>query len=533
MKRIIFILSLVTAVIPSSGHDLNSVLRKLDKVVENRETYAEMTESRIAQLKEQLDKATDPKLQYDYLDKIEEQYRYFCIDSSFSYIDKKKELAISIGEEFYLCAYNLNYAHLYTKSGYFREAQEILDKYNRENIPEMLYEYYLGIRKNFYELQMDYALLPADKEHYRKLIDVNRKERIAYFNDPTTRIDELISAEKYDEAEEIIESLLPEIGNTHSRSIYHYILSRINDRRGEKEERTYNLALAAISDITLGIREYKALSELAIILFSEDDIERADRYLKAAMDDAALCNARPRYQESVDFFTSIDHAYQEKIRKKNTYIVITLIIISIFAMGLTILLRMFYRKNSKLRIARKSLHEAYNNLSEVNKKLKESYKNLEDATIIKDEYIGMYMDQCSSYLAKLDSYRKSLRKMLNVGNMDDLAKAIKSGEFVEQEIKEFYANFDSAFLHLYPSFVEEFNRLLKEDEQVTAESPEKLTAELRIYALIRLGIDDSAKIAQFLRYSISTIYNYRTKMRNRAKDDRNTFDEQVKRIGIS
>ncbi len=532
MKRIVCIISFILTAVSAMSQDLNSILRKLDKAVDNRETYAAMTESRIDQLKEELAMTTDLKKRYDYLDRIEEQYRYFCIDSSFRYIDMKKELAVRIGEEFYICAYNLNYADLYTKSGYFHEANEVLEKYNLDNIPENLYGYYFGIMKSFYELQRDYAILPADREHYDRMLGRILDARKEYFRDSWLNIDLLVSEGRYDEAERIINESLSTIGNTHTRSMNYYILSRINDYRGQTHKRTCNLALTAINDITLGIREHKALSELAIILYSNGDIERADKYLKAAIDDAALCNARPRYLESVNFFTSVDTAFQKKVDKQNGYIIVSLVVISLLAIAMAVLLRMFYRKNVKLRTARKNLHEAYSNISEVNKKLKESYNNLKDANSIKDEYIGLYMDQCSTYLAKLESYRKSLRKMLNVGNMDELSKAIKSGEFVEQEVREFYANFDIIFLHLYPSFVEEFNRLLKEDEQVIVESPEKLTAELRIYALIRLGIDDSAKIAQFLRYSISTIYNYRTKMRNRARGDRNSFEEQVKKIGI-
>ncbi len=537
MKSISFIIlfALTAVFIPARGQDLDSALKRLDKVVEDRAAYAAMKEAEINCLKEQLKKAVSPGERYNLLDRIEEEYRYFSIDSSFAYINRKKELANSMQDDFLICAYNLNYAELYTKSGYFREAQEILDRYE-DKIPENLYGYYLGILKNFYEIQMEATILPSDKDYYREKLNDCISERVNYFKNSehqTPYIEQLVAEGRYDEAESLIHKEIANMGETHSKAILHYLLSKINENRGENHERAYNLALTAILDISLGIREHKALAELAILLYSDSDIKRADKYMKAAMDDAALCNARPRYLESGDFFTLIDSAFQKKLQKQNTYIIITFVIISIFAMAMAVLLRMFYRKNTKLRIARQNLHDANKNLSKVNKKLKESYRALEDATSIKEEYIGMYMDQCSSYLSKLDAYRKSLRKLLNVGNMDELAKAIKSGEFVDQEVKEFYSNFDVAFLHLYPTFVEDFNNLLKDEERIETESPEKLTPELRIHALIRLGIDDSAKIAMFLRYSVSTIYNYRTKMRNKAKGDRNDFDDAVRKIGIS
>ncbi len=533
--RFFCICLLIVLTFPLYGQNLDSTLKKLDKVVEDKDGYAAMKEAEINGLKELLKKAASPGERYNILDRIEEEYRFFSIDSSFAYIGRKKELANSMQDEFLICAYNLNYAEIYTKSGYFREAQEILDRFEGR-IPENLYGYYLGILKNFYEIQMEATILPSDRDFYREKLDACRQERVDFFKGTeheTPYIEQLVAEGRYEEAEPLINEQLAKHGNTHSKAILHYLLSKINESRGEDEERAYNLALTAILDISLGIREHKALAELAILLYSDGDIKRADKYMKAAMDDAASCNARPRYLESVDFFTLIDSAYQTKIRKQNTYITLTLVIISVFAMAMAILLRMFYRKNTKLHIARQNLHDANKRLSKVNKELKESYSALEDATSIKDEYISMYMDQCSTYLSKLDNYRKGLRKMLNVGNMDELTKAIKSGEFVEQEVKEFYDNFDVAFLHLYPSFVEDFNKLLKDGEQIVPKSQNKLTAELRIYALIRLGIDDSGKIAQFLRYSVSTIYNYRTTMRNKAKGNRNTFDEEVKRIGIS
>lgn len=152
---------------------------------------------------------------------------------------------------------------------------------------------------------------------------------------------------------------------------------------------------------------------------------------------------------------------------------------------------------------------------------------------LKEEYIGRYMDQCSVYLEKMDNYRRSLGKIAATGNVEELYKNIKSSKFIEGELKEFYTNFDNTFLQLFPTFVEDFNALLADDEQISLKAGERMNTELRIFALIRLGITDSVKIAQFLRYSVTTIYNYRTKVRNKAAGDRDLLEQEVMTIGKS
>ena len=143
------------------------------------------------------------------------------------------------------------------------------------------------------------------------------------------------------------------------------------------------------------------------------------------------------------------------------------------------------------------------------------------------------MDQCSTYISKLDGYRRKLNIILSSGKTKELARVIKSKEFIEDELKEFHNNFDKTFLSLFPNFIEEFKSLLSDNEDVKVKQGELLNTELRIFALIRLGITDSVKIAEFLRYSLSTIYNYRTKLRNKALGPRDEFEDNVMRIGTN
>ena len=187
--------------------------------------------------------------------------------------------------------------------------------------------------------------------------------------------------------------------------------------------------------------------------------------------------------------------------------------------------------NTRLKVLNDELQELNARLSDSNRCLQETNNRLAEVNYIKEAYIGRFLDLCSVYLGKLDAYRRSLNKMAMGGKTDDLFRELKSTQFVDEELEEFYRNFDTAFLHLFPDFVADFNALLTEGEEVVLKPGELLNTELRIFALIRLGIADSNKIAEFLRYSLKTIYNYRTKMRNKAKGIRDDFEKEVMRIG--
>ena len=288
--------------------------------------------------------------------------------------------------------------------------------------------------------------------------------------------------------------------------------------------------------MTTAVREYISLRKLAILLYQEGDIERAYSYVKICMEDAAACNARLRKLEILEIFPIINDAYQQKTEKQQEQMKWTLASISMLSFFLLLAIFYVYKQMKRLAVARKEVIDTNKRLKELNEELhdsnsqlKEMNHTLSEANYIKEEYIGRYMDQCSTYLDKMDLYRRSLNKIAAAGRVEELYKAIKSSQFLDEELKEFYANFDMTFLQLFPNFVDEFNALLTEPMQ--PKPGELLNTELRIFALIRLGITDSTKIAQFLRYSVTTIYNYRTRVRNKALGERDEFETKVMQIG--
>jgi DNA repair ATPase RecN len=191
-----------------------------------------------------------------------------------------------------------------------------------------------------------------------------------------------------------------------------------------------------------------------------------------------------------------------------------------------------FQTNLKLNELNKDLQHTVDQLNKTNKKLSDVNQELYESNEIKETYIGHFLDLCSTYINKLEKFQNTLNNKAVERKLDELFRMLKSHDMIDQELRELYKLFDNIFLHLYPNFVEEFNSLLLEEERFNLRQNELLNVELRIFALIRLGITDSSRIANFLHYSANTIYNYRTRVRNKAAVPRDQFESLVMKIGV-
>lgn len=309
-------------------------------------------------------------------------------------------------------------------------------------------------------------------------------------------------------------------------------------RLGNIDKQKENLLISSIADLQASVREYVSLRQLAVLLFQEGDIENAHEFLQIAMDDAQKCNARLRILEINDIFPIVNAAFVKKIQEQKMQQRVSIEIISLLVLFLLAAIWRIWKQLKKTSEAHRETKEANNQLKRLNAELVDFNKRLTEAnhaiaenSKIKEEYIAQFMDQCSLYIEKIDAYRKSLNKLLSAGKIDDLKKVLKSTDLMDDELKAFYRNFDATFLKLFPTFVTDFNKLLISEGQIVLKKEGQLNTELRVFALIRLGITDSVKIAQFLRYSVTTIYNYRTKTRNKALGNRNELEKRVMEIG--
>ncbi|MCS2585106.1 DUF6377 domain-containing protein [Bacteroides sp. BFG-551] len=294
---------------------------------------------------------------------------------------------------------------------------------------------------------------------------------------------------------------------------------------------------SAISDIQAVVKENNSLRALAELMYEEGQMARADHYMKVSIEDANFFNARLRNLQASRMLPVIDRAYRKEKEAQRKELQILLVIISVLSVFLLIAVTYAIRQIRKVARARRRVLEVNEELKRLNDELMLSNdrqctinQTLSEANHIKEEYVGRFMGLCSVYIDKLETYRRMLNKKAATGKVAELYKALKSNQFIEDELKEFYENFDSSFLSIFPDFVLSFNKLLPKEEQIIPKQGEHLTTELRIFALIRLGIDDSPRIAGFLRYSITTIYTYRSKLRNKSLF-KETFEEEVMKIG--
>jgi hypothetical protein len=528
-----------------AGSEMDSLLRVLDKTIENYQLYSNLKEQKLNQLKDLLNLTTADEQRYIICGKLFDEYRSYTSDSALTYARKKLVIAEKLKGIVKLNDARLNLASIMGTLGMYKEAMDILNDVDIKTSP-YLRAYYFHIYRTIYGSMSDYAVSSQEKARYDSRTAAFRDSLLAV-NPPASgphvmvRSDQLIVKKQYDEALKLLLPYFPTImGNNHDRAIIAYSISEAYHGKKERNLEKRWLAISANYDIQSANKEYISLRSLAFLLYEDGDIDRAYKYIRRSLDDALFCNARLRTIEISSMVPIIDKAYQLQTQARQRDLIISLVSISLLSLFLIVAIFFVYRQMKKLAVTRKDLsianvqlNDVNHELSGTNQELKVTNDTLLEANIIKEEYIGRYMDQCSVYIDKLDEYRRLLNKTAVAGKIDELLHSIKSKQFIEDELKEFYDNFDSSFLQLFPTFVEEFKRLLSDHEDIQLKPGQLMNTELRIFALIRLGITDSVKISHFLRYSLSTIYNYRTKLRNKALGKRDEFEANVMRIGTN
>lgn len=532
MKNIIIFLCLCTICMcrlhAADSSRADSLLLKLDQAIKERPIYMEQKELKLVELKRQLHRQIPDEERFAILGTLLDEYRSFNTDSALHMAEEREQIAIRLGNREYIDNARMNKADVLGMTGMYKEVMDLMRNIHIDRLPVDIHPYYYHIYRTVYGLMADYAVTAYEKKLYTELTDKYR-DSLLLVNKDNLLIHTLIQSDQYNVRNEydkairlLTDYLALQKDYEHDVAICAYTLSESYRLKGDKEKEKEYLIVSAMADMKTAVREYISLRKLAVLLYQEGDIERAYSYVKICMEDAAACNARLRKLEILEIFPIINDAYQQKTEKQQEQMKWALVSISLLSLFLLLAIFYVYKQMKKVAAARREVIDANKRLKELNDELhlsnaqlKEANHSIAENSYLKEEYIGRYMDQCSVYLEKMDNYRRSLGKIAATGNVEELYKNIKSSKFIEGELKEFYTNFDNTFLQLFPTFVEDFNALLADDEQISLKAGERMNTELRIFALIRLGITDSVKIAQFLRYSVTTIYNYRTKVRNK------------------
>ena len=546
MKLSFCLLFLLSCVRLYADDDIERLLVRLDDVIEHQHEYDRIREGRIENL-ESLKAYVDSedRLFRLYID-IAGEYAKYDTDLSLEYTYRALEIARALPDESLTGYALMTLAYINSMSGFQVEALELMNRVDKSRLaPEYVSTYYHTYRTIYGAIV---SQIPAGDRHsvYRVKAECYRdslKQRLGRDDVALLFVttDEMIENGE-EECRKAIDLLLAEYdkegADDQTKAILAYSLGIANMKLGETEAAKRYLAVSAIKDLTQSLREYKSLQNLAFILFEQGDIDRAYTYINKAINDALKANVSVNMPFISRVIPVITEAYNERMKKKERQLNELLIFISVLLLLLLLTVLIISWQMRKANSAKKREREtnerlliANGELTEMNEQLKRINASLAESNRIKDTYVGRYMDLCSDYIGKVDRYRVSLNRIARNEGTGEVIKALQSGQFLEDELRVFYENFDATFLHLFPDFVERFNALLRPEERIVLKPGKLLNSQLRVFALIRLGITDSVKIAEFMRYSVNTIYNYRVKMRNAAMNERDDFEIQVMRIG--
>lgn len=529
-----------------AGESLDSLLNVLDKTIKEADTYVQIKENKLHELKKEARKTPPFSVErYNLNNDIYLEYKAYSSDSALHYLNENMLLARQLNDKERELKIQLELSYLLSSIGMYMEAADILNSIDRQTLPSsLLGHYYTCYEHVYFEAGAAQPRYKMFASRYVKLSHAYR-DSMQITLEPSSatylwlRETQLREAGKYDEALEFSDRRLAESSfGTPQYALVAYQRFRLFESMGKKDEHLYYLVLSAISDVRSAIKEQSSLMVLAQELNSKGDLKRAYDYINFSWEISQFYKTRLRSWMNITPLSMINGNYQDIIKQQNRELLIYIVCVALLALLLVIALIYIYRQMKALSIAKKGLQEVNERLfslneelEEVNRHLRSTNLELSESNLIKEAYIARFFKLCSVYVDRLQAYRKLVNKKLQRGQVAELLKMTHlSNDIVTVEVQELYANFDSAFLHLFPNFVESLNALLLPDEQIVLKPDELLNTELRIFALIRLGIKDSSQIAELLHYSVNTIYNYRSRVKTKARVSRDDFEDLVAKI---
>lgn len=471
------------------------------------------------------------------------------LDIVYKQNDKYRQMEWKIKKSFLLAA-----------TGLLKEAQDELRGVSGGSLPKELLVDYYGQMLYLYSHFNQYtgSEMGTLHEHYAQLERVYKDS----LNMVLTPEDPLFLWYKgqvvqgtdsmYVFKERLQKGILNSAFDTRRDAMNAYVLACFYRESDEQENYLTYLIYSAMADVRISNKDIASLEELAGVLFSLGDIDHAYVYMSYCLQNALAYRNRVRVVGISAVQDTIHQIYQERNQKQEARLRMYLVLVSVLSLISLFAFLYIYKQMKRLKQSRQQLNEANNRLNKhveelskmhgqvaetnvqltsLNEQLRDTNNQLRESNYVKEEYIGYVFSICSNYISKLDEYRKNINRKLKANQLEDVKALTDTHSMAQNELKEFYHNFDAIFLHIYPDFVSDFNALLHPDEQIVLKDGELLNTELRIYALVRLGITDSVKIAEFLHYSPQTVYNNRLKTRNKAIIPREEFAAVVRSLG--
>jgi DNA-binding CsgD family transcriptional regulator/cell division protein FtsB len=541
MRHIYILLVFVFLSIPApamNADSLEAVYTKLDQVLAKAPQYIAKRQQQIDKVKKQLAATKDAQKQYTLCYRLYELYYPYIHHDACLYLSRCITLAERLGRKADADCCRARLAKLLVGAGFYDEAREYLAQMNPSRLtgePLMLYD--VAARALYGELAY-YTTMPDLKEKYDSLTGYyeNAMMKLLPKDSPTylmTRQNQLTTAKQGAAALKLNTRWLkmtPVDSHDYAMvTLYRYLAYMAV---GDTTTMMYWVTKSVISDIEHGVADQGSIWELANQLMLRGDVERAYRYISFASQCANTFGARQRKWQVAPLMAYLADKYKAASEQSHARLLLSILALSIFFIIALVLLFIAIRQRNHVKQTRNLLYESNARLKDSNERLAESIEQLADSNRVKEEYIGRFLEMCSLYVNRMDLFKKRSARYLKSRQYAELERLIHGKGDNDEDAVELYKIFDSAFIHLFPHFVDDLNRLLRPEAQLSAEKDGQLSTSIRIFALIRLGINDSSKIAEFLHYSVNTIYNYRARVKKGALGNKDDFENKVKMIGF-
>lgn len=543
-----------------------TLLCQLDSMIARHDSFTLSKEQHILKIKQQLAEAMEEEEKHNCLQKLYWSYRVYDADSAMKYTLQNLALARAYHQKEWEAEAMLDLGFIYTAGGLLEQASRVMKQLERKELSRAMKSRYYGqmrtlcSRMQLYaqgdeKLQNHYGNLYALYSDSILMVATPDEPRLLYCKVWKVQDNPEERKEVIREMEEKEKQLSADSRNY---SILTYNLASLYEKEGEISLWLRHMIFSGMADVRAANRDIGSLHAVASYLYDHGDLERAYTYCTYLQQIGTAYKSRVRLLHLAELQNRIQQSYIQRDHEQAAELKQMLLMISLMSAVLAVTLFFLYRQtrkrreinrllhitngqlresnhklnesNRKLNETNEMLNESNRKLNETNLKLKEVNEELIETNGLKEEYIGQVFKLCSTYLRKMEEQRKKLNRKMKAGQIEELRQILENSMTDSQEMKAFYEIFDAIILNLYPHFVEEINSLLRKEEHIEVKEG-RLNTELRIQALIRLGVTDSEKIAEFLHCSVQTVYNNRSMTVAKAMTGKEEFLQAVKGVG--
>lgn len=505
----------------------------LDNTVAHHDEYTARKLRTIDTLRAALNDVTDDARRFEAKYRLFQEFHTFSMDTTLTLARELVTTATRMGNDSLIWLSHIMEVEALKGLGEYSAALQLLDRIPqpwKQTFRERILNRYVSI---YYSLS-EYPPTPEAGERYFNKLDAYR-DSVSMFVGRTHVSYWLNNAERqrahgrFRQALASLDSANRMMPGTVDPGVMAYLSARNHEALGDLTTAKKEYAVAAAYDLRHAVRKYESLQELARILSAEGDNTRAYTYIMCAINDIKASKARSRTARIADYLPIVLATYTQQqenmVHNKN----LLLITVTALALALVVSLLFIRRKNLRLDAERRRLHDKNSELERLRQQLSEVNRSLEESAKVKEQSLGTLFNLCSAYIGAMDRYRVQLAQRIKAGKFRDIESLLAAPAGVEH-LQSFFRKFDSIFLEIFPDFIEKFNALMQPGHELTPKPGELLSTELRIYALVRLGINDSTQIAAFLHYSPQTVYNYRFRVRSHSRLPKEQFPDAVRAL---